>query len=374
MPVRTFWFLLLIVWLASACSRANAGPEGAERGASDRSATKPGEATVTIARASLPYLEVKAVSADAESPVVRAPGHVVFRDGAVSEVAAPVAGRVTAIAVKVGDRVKAHDPLVTLQSPEAASARAALDAALVAKKAAQAALARQSAMLEKGVGIESDEFQAETELAKTEAELARAERAVAYLDAGSGSTVVVRAPIDGSVLARKTTLGAAAEPGGEALIEIGDPAALWVQLDVFERDLPAIKPGAEARVEIPTATEPLRGRVAAVGNVLSSGMRTAPVYVTLEEPAQLRAGMYTRAAILSAAQQGVTLPTTAVLIKDGKKSIVYVAKGELTFLPREVVVGQPLEGRVQVLAGLSPGERVVQKGALLLDQSADQLL
>jgi cobalt-zinc-cadmium efflux system membrane fusion protein len=71
---------------------------------------------------------------------------------------------------------------------------------------------------------------------------------------------------------------------------------------------------------------------------------------------------------------GPTLPVQAVLIKDGHESVVYVETDPLTFERRPVVVGRPVDGRVQVISGLSTGERVVVRGALLLDGSAEQLL
>ena len=83
--------------------------------------------------------------------------------------------------------------------------------------------------------------------------------------------------------------------------------------------------------------------------------------------------MYGRAEI-DAADAGITLPVAAVLIKDGKEPVVYVQKDPLTFVRRRVVVAQPVGGRVQIVSGLSPGDKVVVRGALLLDGSSDQLL
>jgi cobalt-zinc-cadmium efflux system membrane fusion protein len=71
----------------------------------------------------------------------------------------------------------------------------------------------------------------------------------------------------------------------------------------------------------------------------------------------------------------LTLPTEAVLIKDGKESVVYVQKDPLTFIRRNVVIAQhSRNGRVQVMSGVLPGDKIVVRGALLLDGSADQLL
>jgi cobalt-zinc-cadmium efflux system membrane fusion protein len=83
--------------------------------------------------------------------------------------------------------------------------------------------------------------------------------------------------------------------------------------------------------------------------------------------------MFGRAHIMTVAQ-GATLPAEAVLIRGGNDWVVYVAKGDDTFERRSITAGRPLDGRVQVLSGLSPGDRVVVSGALLLDGSAEQLL
>jgi cobalt-zinc-cadmium efflux system membrane fusion protein len=83
--------------------------------------------------------------------------------------------------------------------------------------------------------------------------------------------------------------------------------------------------------------------------------------------------MYGRASIDSS-DAGVTLPVNAVLIEEGKDPVVYVQKDALTFVRRPVVVARPVEGRVQIVSGLSAGEKVVVRGALLLDGAADQLL
>jgi cobalt-zinc-cadmium efflux system membrane fusion protein len=167
----------------------------------------------------------------------------------------------------------------------------------------------------------------------------------------------------------------AVQRGTEPLVEIGDPSSLWVVADVFERDLPLVRQGATARVELPSLQQTLAGNVVSVGAVVSSGLRTAPVRISLSlHTTPLRPGMYGRADIaVGHDASSLTLPTEAVLVK-GKDTVVYVEKSPTTFERRAVVVGQPLNGRVQVVSGLAPGDRVVVRGALLLDGAADQLL
>lgn len=337
----------------------------------------PESGRVRVAEASRKYVEAVPIAtlADKAAPVVRAPGRAAFRDGAVARVAAPAEGRIAEIHVKVGDRVKAGDPLVTLKSPTAAAARAELEAAALARKATRAALERQTAMAAKGVGVEAERFQAEVELAKAEAELARAQRTAGYLGKGGGSAIVITAPIDGTVLHRDATPGATVEPGGGPLIEIGDPGALWVVLDVFERDIALVQPGAKVRVELSTLPAPLSGKVASVGAALAAGSRAAPVYVTLDEPpAGVRAGMFARGTIEAGPGDGVSVPVASVLVKDGRTHVVYVERGDDTFERREVTIGPVVDGHVRVLGGLAADDRVVVKGALLVDGAADQLL
>jgi cobalt-zinc-cadmium efflux system membrane fusion protein len=177
------------------------------------------------------------------------------------------------------------------------------------------------------------------------------------------------------VITRRATVGSVAQPGGDPLIEIGNPSALWVVADVFERDLGQVHEGAEVDIEVSAGQAPLHGHVATVGSALTGSLRTAPVYIALDGgDDSMRAGMFARATIKAAAGQSIVLPAEAVLIKDGKKYIVYVKQANEHFAPREVTVGRSVDGTVQVLTGLQPGEQVVVKGALLIDGAAEQLL
>jgi membrane fusion protein, heavy metal efflux system len=321
------------------------------------------------------YLEIQEVGDENGHAVVRAPARLAFNDGAISLVGAPIEGRVETVHVQLGDAVEQGDALVTISSPSAAAARAELSGAEVAVRAATTELARQTRMLEQGVGIESQKFEAEIQLAEAQKELARARTAAAFLGRGNGSSVVVRAPIAGTILTRRVTSGASVEPGADPMIEIGNAASLRVVAEVFERDLALVQPGAGADVTISSIQEPVRGTVTSVGGALSDGVRTAPVFIAIDESGLgLRAGMYARVHIEAGELRGPSLPAEAVLIKDGERKVVYVEEDEITFVARDVVVGPSIGGRVHVFSGLSPGDRVVVRGALLLDGAADQLL
>lgn len=331
---------------------------------------------VRVRAESLPFLTIEPALSQEEAEPVRAPGRVEFRQQAVSSVGAQVAGRVAAIRVQPGDRVHAGDVLMVLHSPEAAASRAALSTARASLRLAEETAKRQAQMLARGVGLELEKLEADRQLTEARAEFDRADRTAQLLGEGDGAQIAVKAPIAGTVLKLKTSVGAAVEPGGGGLIELGDAGTLWIVAEVFERDLSLLAEGNEANVELSALpTHPLKGKVSALGAVFADEQRRAPVYIGLMESApNLRPGMYARVAIQPRQTERLLLPTSAVLVKDGQRTVVYVETAAGEFTQRTVTVGTPSEGRVPVLDGLQAGERVVVHGALLLDGEAEQLL
>src|SRR5439155_5878789 len=105
--------------LAGCTSRAES-----ETAFSPPTATPTVPGIVKINQRSRSYIVTQAAAVGSSSALVRAPARVAFRDGAVSEVGSPTAGRITSVHVKLGDKVKAGDALITLTSPDAAGARA----------------------------------------------------------------------------------------------------------------------------------------------------------------------------------------------------------------------------------------------------------
>jgi cobalt-zinc-cadmium efflux system membrane fusion protein len=324
---------------------------------------------------SLKYLTIEPVSAaDAGATYGPIPGRVSLRPEAVSSLGAPTAGRVASVLVRPGEAVAAGKVLLTLQSADAAGARATLEQAQARAAAAEENLRRQNEMVAKGVGLEFERFEAETRAREARAELERARRASVLLGGGKGDLVGLRAPTAGVVMTVKATVGAMVAPGGEALIEIADATRLWAVADVPESDTALITKGQRASVSIPSAQRQIEGVVDGIGSRIDPETRRLPIYIALGGDIKgLAPGMYAELRFATHAQ-GLTVPVTAVLIKDGKRRVVYVQRSDGRFEPRDVRVGATSGGRVPVLEGLRPGERIVVRGALLLDSAAEQLL
>lgn len=337
-------------------------------------ATHRPDGTVQLSPASRRFITVQPAQVVAGAAALRVPGRLIFRDGAISEVGSPVAGRVTQLLVNVGDHVEQGAALIGIRSPDAASARAQMSTSLQQLAAARVVRDRAERMLQQGVGTEAEKLSAEVHVAELEAEVARARTTVSFVGGGAGGDLVLRSPIAGTVISRNGTLGGSVEPDGPAVIEIGDPTAILVEASVFERDVALVREGATAHIELTGIEHPIDGRVVAVGATVDSDLRTMNVRIALDHaPPGLRPGMFGRVAIDSA-EAGITLPSEAIVIRDGSTYAVYIDNGDGTFTRRVVQVGQSIDGRVQVLSGLQAGERVVVSGALLLDGEADLLI
>jgi cobalt-zinc-cadmium efflux system membrane fusion protein len=130
-----------------------------------------------------------------------------------------------------------------------------------------------------------------------------------------------------------------------------------------------------AEVELTALNSRVSAKVESVSPRLDPESRRAAVFLTLAQPvAGLKAGMLANVTLQVSSDSSITVPTSAVLIKGGKRHIVYVEREDGTFEAREVQTARNQGGRVAILTGLKPGEKVVTKGALLLDTQAELLL
>jgi RND family efflux transporter MFP subunit len=192
------------------------------------------------------------------------------------------------------------------------------------------------------------------------------------IDAASAGTaglhVTIYAPAGGSVVERKVTSGQYVN-AGDPLFTVADLSTVWVKADVYEFQLPQIRPGQT--VEITSDALPdkvIRGRVDFIEPEANPQTRTIPVHVHVPNPAmRLRPGMYIRAKFISPGErQNVVVPRSAVL-DTGTRKLVYIAKADGVFEAREIQAGTPTEELYPVLAGVKPGEEVVTNGNFLID-------
>jgi cobalt-zinc-cadmium efflux system membrane fusion protein len=321
------------------------------------------------------FLGIEEVGAGKVGGGLLLPGRIAFRAQAQSAVGTAVPGRVAAVLVRAGEAVKAGAPLLIIDSADAAAGRATLDQTATRLASAEQHYKRQVEMMEKGVGLEIDRQDADARLKDARAEHERARHAAALIGGGQGSRVTLKAPSDGVVMVIRAAVGAAVAPGGEALVELGDPARLQVVAQVPEGELRRVAVGQEAEVELPGLQTRVAARVDSISPRVDPESRRMQLYLSLAARTEgLRAGMLAQVNLRVSGDDGYSVPTSAVLIKEGKRRVIYVERADGSFEAREVQVGRNRDGRVAILQGLKAGERIVVRGALLLDTQAEQLL
>jgi cobalt-zinc-cadmium efflux system membrane fusion protein len=156
------------------------------------------------------------------------------------------------------------------------------------------------------------------------------------------------------------------------LFTIADLSTVWVVCNVYENDLPSVRVGDPAGVELNAYPgRKFQGRISNIGKVLDPAVRTAPVRITLQNPGIMRSGMFVTATFYG--QDGkvyATVPSSAVLhLHDRDWVFVPVANHE--FRRTEVTSGQVIAGRQDILTGITPGTQVVND-ALALSSDSEQ--
>jgi membrane fusion protein, heavy metal efflux system len=381
MNAKVFIIAALIAALASGCKKSEAEGEHHE---------EEGHATETHAERPANILEVEEtmlrdlrltttkVEQRPGGEGVSVVGELQADQGRYAEVGAPVTARVVRLLAVPGQNVRAGQVLAEAQSTDLGRARAEHDAAEARVTLARSALERKRA-LEDRIVPRREVQEAEADLAAALAELRAASATLQALGAvatrgGDASRLPLVAPIAGTVIERNIALGQMIAPEHVAF-RIGDLSNLWLVAHAFERDAVRVAVGAPARITLAAYPgQTFTGRVTYIGRQVEAESRTIPVRVELANPRQvLRPGMSASAwlQVATAGQNVVTVPVAALQrVRD--QWVVFVPKSARTFEIRNVGRGRDLQGEVEVLTGLQPGETVVVDGAFLLKAEAEK--
>ena len=181
----------------------------------------------------------------------------------------------------------------------------------------------------------------------------------------------LNSPIAGTVIERNATVGASV--GTDAnLFKIIDLSRVWIDANVFEKDLARVRMGQEVKVNLPALPgSTYTGRVILIDSVVDPETRTIKVRTEVANPdSRLKPDMFANVEIVTDLNRSaISVPQTAVL-NDGGKTVVFVAEGN-GYQKREVHTGIQNGDRLEIVEGLSAGEKVVVKGNYLLLQQGN---
>lgn len=185
-------------------------------------------------------------------------------------------------------------------------------------------------------------------------------------------TLQVVAPAGGVVMKRMLGLeGMAVRPGME-VYHIADLRSLWLSVEVFEHQVAQIDVGSAAEIELTYFPgEVFRGTVRFIDPEFSESTRTLGVKIEVPNPkGRLRSGMFGTVRFRpTMARQALAVPSQSVL-RTGKRNVVIVDLGGGSFAPREVELGHEGGGYVEILSGLSEGDRIVTSSQFLIDSES----
>lgn len=302
----------------------------------------------------------------------------------------PVAGRVTRLLVDLGAPIEKGTPLAELDSPDMAQALANTRAAVAALAAAEKAYNRIQALSTNGAAAQKDVEAAEAAYVAALAERDRSEAVLANYGGNDKSTnalYLLRSPIAGLLVDRNINPGqemrsdmmnANATQFLTPSFVVSDPTKLWLQIDVAESDLPALRPGQ--KLEIISRSYPGKifdGQVDRIADAMDPNTRTIKVRGSVNNPdRQLKAEMYVLVDVVEDAAQTGTLGvevSSKALFMIGDDSYVFVedANAPDTYERKKVKVGVEKDYKVPIFDGVTPGQKVVIEGALLLQALVD---
>jgi cobalt-zinc-cadmium efflux system membrane fusion protein len=331
-------------------------------------------------------------------------GNIAIDDDLTTPVFSPFSGRVIKLITKLGDRVEPGAPLFEIQASEFVQAQNDLITALANLQTARSQLAQAQTnekrthelYLAQG-GALKDWQQAQTDLVTAQNTvrsdeialhavrnrlriLGKDDKEIASLEAQPtqklGSVTIVRAPIGGIITQRQIGLGqfinSTAAGASNPVYTIGNLSTVWLIANVREVNAPLMQLGLPVEVHVlafPGRT--FKAKISWVAPSIDPNTHRLSVRADVENPdGELKPGMFARFSIITGeATTAPAVPQRAV-VYEGDTARVWVAGEDGTIAARSVRVGQITDGMVEVLAGLSAGEKIVTSGALFIDRAA----
>ncbi len=363
-------FALLTVLLLAACGSGAEVSDGAEEPEEEE---EEGVTEVHLDADALAMSDIElGVAGTISRRVLSVTGSVTYDQNRVSHIGPKTQGRVVELRAEVGSRVRRGQVLAALESPDVGTTRAELHEAEALLGIAQENYEREQRLEAQGISSRSELLMAEAELRRIQAQLRSAVERLRVLgagDHGEGGHFDVTAPFNGVVVERHAALGEVAGPT-DRLMTVADLSKLWIELDIFERDLSKVSQGQ--MVAVATAAWPDRefpGRIVYVGDILDTERRTIRARVEVDnEDRALKPGMFATAMIdFGTGEAVVALPRDAVQTVEDETVVWIPGDEDGAFITQAVALGDELPGGfVEILVGLNAGDAVVLQGAFTL--------
>jgi membrane fusion protein, heavy metal efflux system len=320
-------------------------------------------------------IKITRVRYDQLVPVVSAVGTADFNAEHVAAIGTRLRGLVSRVTKFEGDAVEAGAVLARVESAELGEAQAAVSTLEAEKSAAQLNAEREAKLAERNLTTAREAELAAVEAKKASLMLSAAQQKVAALggsrgkgEAGLGAHAVV-SPIAGTVVERNVAPGQFVE-GHLVAFKVANLDHLWIELDVFEKNLHRIKLGDRAELKaLSGPSQPVIGRVAKIASTIDQETHSAKVRIAVENRDRaLRVGQAVQATIHTSGgdlAKRPIVPTDAITFVDGKPT-VFVSAGPNAVRVVTVTLGANDGDETEILMGLNEADQIVSEGAFAL--------
>ncbi|MDE2299675.1 MAG: efflux RND transporter periplasmic adaptor subunit [Burkholderiales bacterium] len=317
-------------------------------------------------------IQVQAAAEADVAATVTLNGTLVPNQDRIANVLPRLAGRIVSAPVPLGATVRVGQTLAVLESIDLGDAQSSYRQARSDATVADAALERAQKLAAEDIIAQKDLQRARGDAERARAALrAAADKlrllgvAPAPLEHQRDAIYPVVAPLAGTVIEKHAVPGALAET--DPLFVVADLSTVWLEADVFEKDLALLKTGSPATVSVAAYPDrPFQGRLTYVSSTMDTASRTVKARIEVPNTdTVLKPGMFATARITSSATvRALVLPAQAVTLMNDKPSVfVLTPKG---FEARSVETASRPDGTVEVRAGLNPGDKVAVAGAYAL--------
>ncbi len=305
-------------------------------------------------------------------------GEVIADPGRLSHIVPYVPGIARKINKKLGDRVSSGEVLAVLESRQLSELKSTF---LVAKERltlAEITYKREEGLWEKRISSEQDYLEAKQALSEARIHLETADQKLhaigfsqEYLDnlafhVGEPLTrYEIISPFEGVVINKHITMGEAIRDDAE-VFTIADLSTVWVNLTVYQKDLHKVRDGLKALIIDNKTNAEAQGTIDWISPVLDESTRTATARIILSNSeGHWRPGMFVNAqVVIDEIEASLVVPRSALLSIDGQ-NIVFVQKQE-GFEPQQVEIGRSNKTHIEIVSGLTAGQRIVATNALSL--------
>ncbi|HMK64637.1 MAG TPA: efflux RND transporter periplasmic adaptor subunit [Thermodesulfobacteriota bacterium] len=340
----------------------------------------PGSVTLSVEKQKVAGLQVMPLSYEMVSAPLSATAVIELNADRLSRISTRVTGKITRVLAGQGQRVKAGQPLAYADSTELDQAFSEYLKAKSRQELTEKTLKREEILFEKKVCPEKDVLKARQEYSEAEADLTLSREKFRLMGinisqmeqqkAGGGKNhplIPIASTIGGVVIERAVTQGEVIGPD-KMLFTVADLSTLWLQIDLYEKDLGRIRKGMSVKLSVASLPDKsFKGRISYVGDLLDEKTRMIKARVTVDNSdGLLKPGMFATVEIQTAVgEKKLMIPENAVFI-DGSSYYVFLQTAADKFSRKEIKVGKTLDNKVEILDGLKSGDSVVTQGAFAL--------